>query len=127
VVGLQDALRDGQAEAGTADGAVAGTLAAVQGREQVRQVSGGDAGAVVGDGERRLGVGAGSARFDVSVMLVNEKKVARVTWKFSIAGIRPRRKVRTTVPEPSNTPVGDGRRRHQCGQRRLRVLPRRPY
>jgi transposase InsO family protein len=27
--------------------------------------------------------------------------------KFSIAGIRLRRKVRTTVPEPSHTPVAD--------------------
>jgi hypothetical protein len=27
--------------------------------------------------------------------------------KFSIAGIRLRRKVRTTVPEPSDTPVAD--------------------
>jgi transposase InsO family protein len=39
--------------------------------------------------------------------LVNEKKVARVMRKFSIAGIRLRRKVRTTVPEPSATPVAD--------------------
>jgi transposase InsO family protein len=40
-------------------------------------------------------------------VLVNEKKVARVMRKFQIAGIRLRRKVRTTVPEPSNTPVPD--------------------
>ena len=40
-------------------------------------------------------------------MAVNEKRVARVMRKFSIAGIRLRRKVRTTVPEPSNTPVAD--------------------
>src|SRR5262249_40746087 len=39
--------------------------------------------------------------------LVNEKKVTRVMRKFSIAGIRLRRKVRTTVPEPSATPVPD--------------------
>ena len=40
-------------------------------------------------------------------MLVNEKKVARVMRKFSITGIRLRKKVRTTVPEPSNVPVPD--------------------
>lgn len=40
-------------------------------------------------------------------MLVNEKKVARVMRKFSITGIRLRRKVRTTVPEPAATPVAD--------------------
>ena len=40
-------------------------------------------------------------------MVVNEKKVARVMRKFSITGIRLRRKVRTTVPEPSATPVAD--------------------
>jgi transposase InsO family protein len=39
--------------------------------------------------------------------LVNEKKVARVMRKFSIAGIRLRKKVRTTVPEPSAVPVPD--------------------
>jgi hypothetical protein len=32
---------------------------------------------------------------------------ARVMRKFSIAGIRLRKKVRTTVPEPSATPVAD--------------------
>lgn len=39
--------------------------------------------------------------------VVNEKKVARVMRKFAIAGIRLRRKVRTTVPEPAATPVAD--------------------
>jgi hypothetical protein len=39
--------------------------------------------------------------------LVNEKKVARVMRKFAIAGIRLRKKVRTTVPEPSAIPVAD--------------------
>jgi transposase InsO family protein len=38
---------------------------------------------------------------------VNEKKVARVMRKFSIAGIRLRRRVRTTIPEPSKSPVPD--------------------
>jgi transposase InsO family protein len=40
-------------------------------------------------------------------MVVNEKRVARVMRKFSIAGIRLRKKVRTTVPEPCATPVAD--------------------
>lgn len=39
--------------------------------------------------------------------LVNEKKVARVMRKFQVAGIRLRKKVRTTVPEPSAIPVAD--------------------
>jgi transposase InsO family protein len=38
---------------------------------------------------------------------VNEKKVARVMRKFQITGIRLRRRVRTTVPEPSAVPVAD--------------------
>ncbi|MFC8901042.1 IS3 family transposase, partial [Streptomyces cinereoruber] len=38
---------------------------------------------------------------------VNEKKVARVMRKFHIAGLRLRKRVRTTVPEPSHTPVPD--------------------
>jgi transposase InsO family protein len=38
---------------------------------------------------------------------VNEKKVARVMRKFEITGIRLRRRVRNTVPEPSATPVPD--------------------
>lgn len=40
-------------------------------------------------------------------LAVNEKKVARVMRKFEIAGIRLRGRVRTTVPEPSATPVPD--------------------
>jgi transposase InsO family protein len=39
--------------------------------------------------------------------VINEKKVARVMRKFAIAGIRLRKKVRTTVPEPCATPVAD--------------------
>ncbi|MGA5285229.1 IS3 family transposase [Streptomyces griseoincarnatus] len=38
---------------------------------------------------------------------INEKRVARVMRKFSIQGIRLRRRVRTTIPEPSATPVQD--------------------
>lgn len=40
-------------------------------------------------------------------MEINEKKVARVMRKFSIAGVRLRRRVTTTVPEPSNQVVPD--------------------
>ncbi|PNE39913.1 integrase [Streptomyces noursei] len=38
---------------------------------------------------------------------VNHKRVARVMRKFSIIGFHLRKKVRTTVPEPSATPVLD--------------------
>ncbi|MFF3879483.1 IS3 family transposase [Streptomyces sp. NPDC001978] len=38
---------------------------------------------------------------------INEKKVARVMRKFDIVGVHLRKKVRTTVPEPSDTPVPD--------------------
>ncbi|MFJ9522900.1 IS3 family transposase [Kitasatospora sp. NPDC101801] len=38
---------------------------------------------------------------------VNEKRVARVMRKYGIEGIRLRRRVRTTVPEPSAVPVPD--------------------
>lgn len=38
---------------------------------------------------------------------VNRKRVARVMRQFGIAGLRLRRKVRTTIPEPSDTPVPD--------------------
>lgn len=38
---------------------------------------------------------------------INEKRVARVMRKFSIQGIRLRRRVRTTTPEPSAIPVPD--------------------
>jgi transposase InsO family protein len=40
-------------------------------------------------------------------MEINEKRVARVMRKFNIVGVHLRKKVRTTVPEPSNTPVPD--------------------
>jgi len=40
-------------------------------------------------------------------MKINEKKVARVMRKFHITGFRLRKKVRTTIPEPSNQVVPD--------------------
>ncbi|WP_425824738.1 IS3 family transposase [Streptomyces fractus] len=44
---------------------------------------------------------------DTHGLHINEKKVARVMRKFLIAGFRLRKRVRTTVPEPSQTPVAD--------------------
>ncbi|MGI5255558.1 IS3 family transposase [Actinacidiphila glaucinigra] len=44
---------------------------------------------------------------DTHGMEINEKKVARVMRKFRIIGTHLRKKVRTTVPEPSATPVPD--------------------
>ncbi|MCM2416609.1 IS3 family transposase [Streptomyces sp. RKAG293] len=38
---------------------------------------------------------------------VNEKRVARVMRTFSITGVRLRRRVRTTVPDPASSPVED--------------------
>ncbi|MCX4853621.1 IS3 family transposase [Streptomyces canus] len=38
---------------------------------------------------------------------VNEKRVARIMQTFSITGIRLRRRVRTTVPDPATSPVPD--------------------
>ncbi|MFF7477115.1 IS3 family transposase [Streptomyces sp. NPDC008092] len=38
---------------------------------------------------------------------VNEKRVARIMRTFSITGIRLRRRVRTTVPDPATSPVPD--------------------
>jgi transposase InsO family protein len=48
-----------------------------------------------------------TAELRESGVAVNEKRVARVMRKFAITGIRLRKKVRTTVPEPSNVPVAD--------------------
>ncbi|MFI5877688.1 IS3 family transposase [Streptomyces sp. NPDC051445] len=38
---------------------------------------------------------------------VNEKRVARIMRTFSITGIRLRRRVRTTLPDPATSPVPD--------------------
>ncbi|MEU9380401.1 IS3 family transposase [Streptomyces sp. NPDC048279] len=38
---------------------------------------------------------------------VNEKRIARIMRMFSITGIRLRRRVRTTVPDPAASPVPD--------------------
>lgn len=39
--------------------------------------------------------------------VVNHKRVGRVMTRFGIAGVHLRKKVRTTIPEPSATPVPD--------------------
>ncbi|KUL21364.1 integrase [Streptomyces regalis] len=44
---------------------------------------------------------------DAHGMTINEKKVARVMRKFRISGFRLRKRMRTTVPEPAQTPVPD--------------------
>ena len=43
--------------------------------------------------------------------LVNHKRVERVMRKFHIVGLSLRKKVRTTIPEPSAAPVADLLRR----------------
>ncbi|MFE0062970.1 IS3 family transposase, partial [Streptomyces sp. NPDC059003] len=61
------------------------------------------AGAVGTYGARRITAGLRQA----PGLRINERKVARVMRKFRIAGLRLRKRVRTTVPEPSQTPVAD--------------------
>ncbi|MFG2480446.1 IS3 family transposase [Streptomyces fagopyri] len=48
-----------------------------------------------------------SAELRAKGLRVNEKRVARVMRTFSITGIRLRRRVRTTVPDPAVPPVPD--------------------
>lgn len=47
---------------------------------------------------------------------VNHKRVERVMRKFNIVGLHLRKKVRTTIPEPSATPVPDLLRRDFTAQ-----------
>jgi transposase InsO family protein len=63
--------------------------------------------AVHGEADGAYGSPRVTAELRAGGIVVNEKKVARVMRKFSITGIRLRKKVRTTVPEPSATPVTD--------------------
>jgi transposase InsO family protein len=84
-----------RAERAAADAALAEQIRAVQAKEGVeygapRITAELNDGTIVGDDAR-----------------VNHKRVARVMRAHGIAGLRLRRKVRTTVPEPSNTPVPD--------------------
>lgn len=63
--------------------------------------------AVHGEADGAYGSPRVTAELREAGMVVNEKRVARVMRKFAITGIRLRKKVRTTVPEPSATPVAD--------------------
>lgn len=86
---------DARAERAAADAALADRIRAVQKQEGVeygapRITAELNDGTLVGDDGR-----------------VNHKRVARVMRAHGIAGLRLRRKVRTTVPQPSDTPVPD--------------------
>jgi len=76
-------------------------------REQADQALAKQIRAVHAEADGAYGSPRVTAELREAGMVVNEKKVARVMRKFSIAGIRLRKKVRTTVPEPSNVPVPD--------------------
>ncbi|WP_239150605.1 IS3 family transposase [Streptomyces sp. SID13588] len=67
--------------------------------EEIRQVHGESAGAY---GSPRV-----TAELREKGRRVNEKRVARVMRRFSITGIRLRRRVRTTIPDPATSPVSD--------------------
>ena len=63
--------------------------------------------AVHGEADGAYGSPRVTAELRAGGVLVNEKKVARVMRKFSITGTRLRKRVRTTVPEPSNVTAPD--------------------
>ncbi|MFF0205925.1 IS3 family transposase [Streptomyces sp. NPDC005017] len=67
--------------------------------EKIREVHGESGGAY---GSPRV-----TAELKEKGLPVNEKRVARVMRAFSITGIRLRRRVRTTVPDPAATLVAD--------------------
>ncbi|WP_405547446.1 IS3 family transposase [Streptomyces phaeochromogenes] len=67
--------------------------------EEIRQVHGESGGAY---GSPRV-----TAELREKGRRVNEKRVARVMRTFSITGIRLRRRVRTTIPDPATSPVPD--------------------
>ncbi len=67
--------------------------------EQIRRIHAGSGGAY---GSPRV-----TAELRESGTLVNHKRVARVMRTYSIAGIRLRRRVRTTVPDPAAQAVPD--------------------
>ena len=76
-------------------------------RERADRVLAGQIRVVHGDADGAYGSPRVTAELRGSGMIVNEKKVARVMRKFSIAGIRLRKRARTTVPEPADVPVPD--------------------
>ncbi|WP_256096711.1 IS3 family transposase [Streptomyces agglomeratus] len=67
--------------------------------EEIREVHGASGGAY---GSPRV-----TAELREKGRRVNEKRVARIMRTFSITGIRLRRRVRTTVPDPATSPVPD--------------------
>ncbi|MGW6026557.1 IS3 family transposase [Streptomyces sp. NPDC055099] len=67
--------------------------------EEIRQVHGESGGAY---GSPRI-----TAELREKGRQVNEKRVARIMRTFSITGVRLRRRVRTTVPDPATSPVPD--------------------
>ncbi|MGW0920681.1 IS3 family transposase [Streptomyces sp. NPDC002755] len=67
--------------------------------EEIRQVHGESGGAYVSP---RI-----AAELREKGRRVNEKRVARIMRKFSLTGIRLRRRVRTTVVDPATSPVPD--------------------
>ncbi|WUH90870.1 IS3 family transposase [Streptomyces sp. NBC_00433] len=67
--------------------------------EEIRQIHGESGGAY---GSPRV-----AAELREKGQRVNEKRVARIMRTFSITGIRLRRRVRTTVPDPAASPVPD--------------------
>ncbi|MFJ8113094.1 IS3 family transposase [Streptomyces sp. NPDC096132] len=67
--------------------------------ERIRDVHGESGGAY---GSPRV-----TAELRAKGLRINEKRVARVMRTFSITGIRLRRRVRTTVPEPAGSQVPD--------------------
>ncbi|MFJ1975482.1 IS3 family transposase [Streptomyces sp. NPDC087903] len=67
--------------------------------EEIREVHGGSGGAY---GSPRV-----TAELRDKGRRVNEKRVARIMRTYSITGIRLRRRVRTTVPDPAAGQVAD--------------------
>ncbi|MFG2526037.1 IS3 family transposase [Streptomyces sp. NPDC048527] len=67
--------------------------------EEIREVHGESGGAY---GSPRV-----TAELHEKGRRVNEKRIARIMRTFSITGIRLRRRVRTTVPDPAASPVPD--------------------
>ncbi len=84
-----------RAERAAADAALAERIRAVQAVEGVEY------------GAPRITAELNDATIVGDAGRVNHKRVARVMRAHGIAGLRLRRKVRTTVPEPSDTPVPD--------------------
>jgi transposase InsO family protein len=67
--------------------------------ERIREIHGESGGAY---GSPRV-----TAELRAKGLRINEKRVARVMRTFSITGIRLRRRVRTTVPDPAASQVPD--------------------